>query len=904
MASTRVDNPFRDTDPSHRFNPPQSTFGFGRRSRPPPMQFNGEIEVYGRVPLKTNKLERRESKGGLRSIFTRNNKSERSIITPIQEDTPPVSAFSERSMRAVAERSLPRSLSIKRTTTVTSETTPTTPKPTAKMSRMNLRSKSVKEKKGPTKTPTKAPTKPPNASKPSPKSTKSSPRPPPRTSPAWDPPPLFQAYPQAIKHATLSASTLSADAILRISNHRRNNSLRDEIAQTQQSGGGRDPAAAVKKTEKARSKHRRQISGSISKAEWTQKIFVLVTSGYLLQYSGAGSFDRLPEKMMQLGKESVAFASDVIPGKHWVLQISQAMDADGTPAADSRSLLSRLAFRGADYRRTATSLLLVLNSAEEMDSWIAVVRREIEALGGKKHVSETGKPKPDDNVMQLRAQPSHRYLVQRDPDQFSNPSSPQSPGLAPPWVVDHQIQRSLEDAASALAEAPLPPIRPSTGHGSTSNSVTSHNEEQLESLRDSTNRFSYMSSGQRTLITSQGSTPATSPTRESGSNSDDFAPKISMEDSRPRPNASAINERRRSMQTMSIPVLEAHTSKNFRPHSTYGGSSRPIRSPSPITPNFSVPNSSGKRYPTLRDPTTKMPLGQTLGIPTIVTTTPSKSHEAFHKGPRKAPPIALTVTIAPAVSTVQNLSSPTRQLQVFTPTESSFKKLQQIKPAMIDIPPRSPSASTPSPNEKTLPPRRSSLMPLNSVETSHVDFQFPRRHSSMPEPSEVAEQYPAPPLRPAPLLPAEALSTPLPVSPYIFGTNREVGGSTESHKEHISPLPAAANTKSKLRRPISMQIRSTAPSPSQSPRLASKSPRHAQAKSPTTPSSLLSPSLQRLKVEGNAKTLANRKSMPMLVNGPPPLPPPDCALPPLPPGSSGSMKSPASPMNIRNSVQV
>jgi len=118
----------------------------------------------------------------------------------------------------------------------------------------------------------------------------------------------------------------------------------------------------LKHNAKSKSKHRRKISGSLSKADWTQKIFVLVTSGYLLQYAGDGSFDRLPEKMMQLGKDSVAFASDVIPGKHWVLQISQAMDADGTPAADSRSLLSRLAFRGADYRRTATSLLLVFNS--------------------------------------------------------------------------------------------------------------------------------------------------------------------------------------------------------------------------------------------------------------------------------------------------------------------------------------------------------------------------------------------------------------------------------------------------------------------------------------------------------------------------------------------------------------
>ena len=357
MANTHAENPFQDTDPSHRFNPPQSNFGFKRRTRPPPVHLNGVRDAESRVPLK---LERPESKGGLRGIFSRNNRSN-VTLDPAPEDTPPVSAFSERSMKAVAERSLPRNLSVKRTTTA--QTRPVTPKPTTRLPRMNLRSKSVKQANVP---PSKKPIIPSRTSKSSPRSTKTYPQPPTRTSPTWDPPPLFQAYPQAVKHATLSASTLSADAILRISNHKRNSSVREETTQARQNGG--DPIAAVKKTERAKGRHRRQISGSISKADWTQKIFILVTSGYLLQYAATGSFDRLPEKMMKLGKESVAFASDVIPGKHWVLQISQAMDSDGVPAADSRSLLSRLTFRGADYRRSATSLLLVLNSAEDMDA--------------------------------------------------------------------------------------------------------------------------------------------------------------------------------------------------------------------------------------------------------------------------------------------------------------------------------------------------------------------------------------------------------------------------------------------------------------------------------------------------------------------------------------------------------
>ena len=893
MAASDDDVGFQEIDGTDTLQRLHSTFNLNRRERPPQMDLPAGFDET-RVPLKANKLQRKESKGGLRGMFTR-NKAEKNVVSPVVEE-PLASAVSEMSMKEIVEANIPRSISIKRLTTI-QDPVPVTPasKTTVKYSRMSMRSKPAQQSKP--------------SLKPSPKSsTKSSPKPPTRTSAAWDPPPLFQAYPQAIKHATLSASTLSADSILRISNHKRNNSLRDEIAQT------RDPqnTAAARKTEKARSKHRRQISGSISKADWTQKIFVLVTSGYLLQYAGDGSFDRLPEKMMQLGKDSVAFASDVIPGKHWVLQISQAMDADGTPASDSRSLLSRLAFRGADYRRTATSLLLVLNSAEDMDSWIAVVRREIEALGGKKHVSETGKPKSDETEMTLKAQPSHRYLVTRNPDQFSNPSSPQTPSFGPPpWSVDIHLQQKLEDATSALAR-PQSSIRPSTGHQSVTNSVTSNDERQLESLRDSTNRLSYMSSGQRTLVTSQGSSPESSPTRENAAAFDEFPPKLSTDDLRLRPNASAVNERRRSMQTMQTQILETRqTPKPFRPHSTYSVPIRAIGTRSPTTPNFSVPTSSSKRYSIAKP-------SDHPHIPTIVTVTPSGSREPMLKGSRKAPPAALSVPRP--LSPVNDSPSPKRSPPVFTPTESSFKMLQQIKPSMIDIPPRSPVATTTSPEIE--PPRRmSSLMPLSSSETAHIDFKFPRRYSSMQGLRDSVEMDPKAPLRPAPLPPA-ALTTPLPKSPTIPPNDlNETKIPLETEQESLSALPNLAYAKEKLRRPTSMQIQSSVVSSSYALSSGSKSPQAVRSNngrpfsvSPSTapsstlnygltspaPLSLLSPSIQRLKVQSNSKSLGNRRSMPTLVNGPPPAPPPDCALPPLPPGSAGMR----SPISIRSSVRV
>ncbi len=282
MAIANSDHSYMELDPPEGFQALQATFSFNRRAPPPPMDFYTGSNGDARVPLKQPKIQRRDSKGGLRGIFTR-NKPEKAAVSPVLEEAP-ASAISERPMTAVVETSLLRSMDITRTNTATASIPATPATPATNGSRMNLRAKSVRSTK---------------TAKPSPKSsrssTKSSPRRPPRTSAAWDPPPLFQAYPQAIKHATLSASTLSADAILRMSNHKRNNSIRDEIAQTGNSDGV-DQNGTAKRTDRAKSKHRRQISGSISKADWTQKIFVLVTSGYLLQYSGEGSFDRLPEK--------------------------------------------------------------------------------------------------------------------------------------------------------------------------------------------------------------------------------------------------------------------------------------------------------------------------------------------------------------------------------------------------------------------------------------------------------------------------------------------------------------------------------------------------------------------------------------------------------------------------------
>lgn len=890
---------------------PLSSNTLSRRIRPPPINTSSLEE--GRVPLKGPKVHRKESKGGLRGMFSR-NKSEKNAVSPVPEgdkSASPVTSPTPLSPKLMSPITSPvgdsffRKFGAGNTTDVASPTTPATPgNTTGTPSRLNLRSKSAKDSK--------------IAAKPTPKTS-------PKAS-VFDPPPLFQSYPQSVKHARLSASTLSADAIIRMSNHKRNISLRDEIAQTTETGPDE---------KKTIIKHNRRRSGSISKGEWTQKIFVLVTSGYLLQYSGDGNFDRLPEKMVQLGKESVAFASDVIPGKHWVLQVSQSMSADGVPTSDSRSLLSRLAFRSADYRRNATSLLLVLDSAEEMDSWIAVLRKEIETLGGKKQITETGTVKTDEKTPELKSQPSHRYLVQRrGSDQVSNSCSPlQNPydrrsswqqegqvgELALPWSTPRERRPSWQKPEGQNIDeiSPtgfLPPwslneaqneaaIRPLTGCGSVTNSSSSY-EQNLEGLRDSINRLSYCSSDQRTRISS----PATSPARDSTSTMEDLPP-LSLETVRVRPNAAEIVERRRSLQALQgsrdpIPQMSPHLQtpqQTFR-HSNYGTSTRIMRSPSPATPNFSVPVSSSKRFST-RSP-----------VPDRRPSLPAMNTMEAEKGSKKGPPMALSVT--QPLSPVMDISSPRRIPIPVTSMETSHRPVALNKPSTLDIGSRSLGRSSikKRPSKELRSTRRvSSFMPSNNtLEVRNKDL---RRHSSMQAVGQTTS-------------PLESNGSSASKFPKVPSTNSTHDESFESIKENdcdslptlqesslqLQPLPTLPEFPIKQntqRRPRSMLA--TSGQQSTIAEDLSNTPRRKRPSSTLAPTTL-SPTLiykaNHTDLEPpksrSGRSVSNRRSLPALMHGAPPAPPPDCALPPLPPGSATiiSRKSSSTLVNSRKEIEI
>ncbi|KAK1836623.1 eukaryotic translation initiation factor 3 subunit G-domain-containing protein [Podospora conica] len=443
---------------------------------------------------------------------------------------------------------------------------------------------------------------------------------------SWDPPPLFKAYPQAIKHAHLSACTASADTVLRLHSSSKNSLALDTPDQS-----------GVDKNDRSKKKHRRNTSGSSSlKLDWTTKAFVLVTSGYLLQYSGDGPFDRFPEKILQLGKDSAAFASDVLPGCHWVIQVSSVVEPERAPASHASSLLSRFPFRGHERKHTS-NLLMVFGGAEEMDSWITVLRREIESLGGRKHLSETGRPKVEDPEFQLRSQPSQRTLVVRDPERYSRVISPEPVWGSPTATEAPDIHYDLADCDRGDQ---------SFDDTSTASGI-SHDGRQLDGLRDSTNRLSFISSGQRTVITSAGSSPACSPTRDSFAPPEDVqVPDLHLQDDflrpRARPNAAAINDRRQSMQTMNhVFELRVASAQMSRPHSTHPDYPLP---PLPnAIPNFSVPQGMAKRYSHPR---------AALAEP-IQTTAPIIGRMAS----RRQPPTALAINGRP-LSLVEDQPSP------------------------------------------------------------------------------------------------------------------------------------------------------------------------------------------------------------------------------------------------------
>ena len=282
----------------------------------------------------------------------------------------------------------------------------------------------------------------------------------PKLGSVWEPPSLFQAYPKAVKEGNLFAPVMDVEAVLRIDKYRK------------MSEGGQDTSALIAEAQelgideenlKDKKRHKKR-SSSVTNVECVPKLYILTIDGHLLQYAAEGPVERPPERIMHLCKESAAFASDAIPGKHWVLQISQTSTEDGNVVPDPRrpSMFHKFTF-GSDVKKPVSHFLLVMNSAEEMNTWLVTIRKEIQSLGGKVYrPDEKAIKSPTDTAPLLRERPSPLLLPNEDPH------SREDGVVGQARLLKHRA--SVQGIVSP-PNSGLPPLslatRPSLNHGST-----------------------------------------------------------------------------------------------------------------------------------------------------------------------------------------------------------------------------------------------------------------------------------------------------------------------------------------------------------------------------------------------------------------------------------------------------
>lgn len=572
-----------------------------------------------------------------------------------------------------------------------------------------------------------------------------------KESTTWHPPPLFQAYPQAVKHASLPTPMLSADAILRHSRSRGDSASDLPANAANPNGWDADPEVRKKKS---RSSKTRKGAGHdpVVDSDWAQKVYVLVTSGFFLQYSGEGKFDRLPEKILPLGKDSAAFASDAIAGKQWVLQVAQeASESNGSFSTQGpSSVFKRLGFFHETKRRVS-NFLLVIDCPDEMDAWLVAVRKEIESLGGKKYLPDAEASKDRIEIARhLQQKPSQRYLVKKD-RQFLERSRKPLPYRESMAIVPNPIRKDSESAGH----------RKSVDTPSVSNTTVSGDQHVLDKLRE-TPRMSYVSTGTRTMSTSPGSSPSNSPSRAT------FCFKDSENTHNGHNGSLAEDTALRKCHRMSIHALSPPNTarRKSQDHNAVqqqdnlprvGSNDGQLCSP---PPNFSVPNFS-KRY-------------STVGNLVKATTPPAAPASSV------LPPVVVEEKNASDGYTSNGSPSSPRTSPKVSKSLGNLSAYYGPPP-----PPALNFVTKSSPGELILPPKSNA----------------PRRFSSLEYSRGVS---PAPALKLFPKSPHPPPTAALPNIPSITYTNLSPVSSRHSMQSIISPIPGERNA----RRPISMQVRS------------------------------------------------------------------------------------------------
>jgi hypothetical protein len=408
---------------------------------------------------------------------------------------------------------------------------------------------------------------------------------------SWVPPELVKVYPEAVRHVRLQAPLVDTETVLLQYAERKcavtkEHDLRNCPDQDAENREGGRPRSRRERDKRAK----RSVDDPWSHISWAEKVFVLDKSGYVLQYSGSGKFDRVPEKIMSLGKHSAAFVSDAIPGQHYVLQVSRVTRDDGTVYVDMpRSIFKKLGFRG-DSRRSVSSFLLVFTTPEEMNEWLVELRKQIETLGGRKYLPDGIFRASEDAVKQIREKPSRRYLMNREPNGCAESGPKISPALG--GAGCGLSTAGLTPGPESIVRTPSMARQKSIDSPSLSYMNTSTDQIHLEQLRG-TPRMSYASAAGKTLSTSRGSSPGPSPALfpDELVAKPDGQEALSPASSQPRTLSVATYSTKNP--SVSPGLAPGVAEQESRRTSTYSSTSDKPASWPP--PNFSVPTFS-KRY--------------------------------------------------------------------------------------------------------------------------------------------------------------------------------------------------------------------------------------------------------------------------------------------------------------------
>ncbi|CAE7028040.1 hypothetical protein CFE70_004022 [Pyrenophora teres f. teres 0-1] len=756
---------------------------------------------------------------------------------------------------------------------------------------------------------------------------------------SWDPPPLFQAFPQSLKHATVQACVFAPEVLMRSQSQRRQaDSLRERMDSQRDLSSITENVTETKKMERS---HRRLMSNSVLNPpipELVNKIYILVTSGFVLQYAGDGPFDRLPEKVLKLGKESAAFACDLIPGKHWVLQISSHATDDGTfETGPKSSLLARLRSQNVTVRKSATSFLLVLESAEEMDAWMTTVRKEIDNLGGMKAKGDLvrassstddfrGKVSSETTATQHQSNREPHIVSRAAPVDSFYSISPKI--VTSDWEAHHAEQSKRSIDSSSGQSARYNNSRLSVEMSSVASTPISQHQMQLDQLRGRS-RHSFMSttttgSGAGTRNTSRESSPAPqSPLKEESGSTSEHEPlrsAMSLRSFHMNP-ANTMSSRRRSMQPLPI------TDENF-PQATktpLNSKRHSLASPtSPTTPELGAPFVVIPPMPKLSTPPSNDEVAP------VTDDDDEEDDDESTTASRASPPqVKIDVSEQPSDENVV----PTREdspVRFNTPTYIAPLRRDVISPPPKDRAPVPPPQAR-QPLAGASPAFIAGPAPLYA--STNVD-RSARRTSASPKPF----------LRPFPVRPQaqhgdsttivkrrqSSLTAPFAL-PLPIKVNRSVTApirppSAASNMTPISkPHSLQLGPSQVLRRPVSVQIRpaNSAPFTSSRPVLAiSSTPsfvpgrRMSNVPNPATSVHKPTPSVEMLRQKAfqaqvQQRTITSKRSFASM-GLPPPAPPPTMPLPspprnltlptppptmPLPPPPS-SMGLPAPPPNM------